>query len=83
MRARPHADIDLDAVGQAVARLFVEGFSAAVSIGNAAEKLDVSRAAPHRAVPTRYDLVGSLFERGTTGLNGCVMDIAESVASTD
>lgn len=62
-RGRPRALIDMDAVAAVVEGLFVEGGAGAVSIVNAAEKLDVSRATLYRAVPSKEDLVGILFER--------------------
>lgn len=64
-RGRPRAEIDMDAVADAVAGLFVEGGANAVSIVNAAQKLDVSRATLYRTVASREDLVGVLFERTT------------------
>jgi AcrR family transcriptional regulator len=48
-----------------VAELFHEGGYDAVSIVDTAEKLSVSRATLYRTVPTKQDLVGILFERGT------------------
>jgi AcrR family transcriptional regulator len=64
-RGRPRAEIDMDAVADAVAGLFVECGATAVSIVNAAQKLDVSRATLYRTVPNKEDLVGVLFERTT------------------
>ncbi len=64
-RGRPRAVIDMDAVADVVAGLFIEGGAGAVSIVNAAEKLDVSRATLYRVVPSKEDLVGILFERTT------------------
>lgn len=64
-RGRPRAEINLDAVADAVAGLFVEGGATAVSIVNAAQKLDVSRATLYRTVASKEDLVGILFERST------------------
>lgn len=62
-RGRPRRDIDLDAVADAVAKLFAEGGFEAVSIKATAEKLSVSRATLYRTVPTKEDLLGILFER--------------------
>jgi AcrR family transcriptional regulator len=64
-RGRPRAEIDMDAVADAVAGLFVEGGATAVSIVNAAQKLDISRATLYRTVANKEDLVGVLFERTT------------------
>lgn len=64
-RGRPRSEIDMDAVADAVAGLFLEGGATAVSIVNAAQRLEVSRATLYRAVPTKEDLVGILFERTT------------------
>jgi AcrR family transcriptional regulator len=64
-RGRPRTEIDPDAVADAVANLFMEGGMDAVSIVSAARKLDVSRATLYRAVPTKQDLLGILFERST------------------
>lgn len=67
-RGRPKLDIDPDAVADAVAELFAEGGSDAVSIVDAAEKLQVSRATLYRTVRTKDDLLGTLFERSTRHL---------------
>jgi AcrR family transcriptional regulator len=67
-RGRPRTEIDPDAVADAVAKLFVEGGMDAVSIVGAAQKLDISRATLYRAVPTKQDLLGILFERSTREL---------------
>ncbi len=67
-RGRPRRDIDPDAVADAVATLFAEGGAEAVSIVDAAEKLNVSRATLYRSVPTREHLMGVLFERSTREL---------------
>jgi AcrR family transcriptional regulator len=64
-RGRPRTEIDPDAVADAVAWLFEKGGMDAVSIVSAAQKLDVSRATLYRAVPTKTDLLGILFERAT------------------
>lgn len=64
-RGRPRLTIDRDAVADAVAELFQEGGYEAVSIVDTAAKLSVSRATLYRTVPTKQDLVGILFERGT------------------
>jgi len=67
-RGRPRTEIDPDAVADVVAKLFVEGGMEAVSIVSAARELDVSRATLYRAVPTKEDLLGILFERSTREL---------------
>lgn len=67
-RGRPRTEIDLDAVADVVAGLFAEGGMEAVSIVGAARKLDVSRATLYRAVSTKQDLLGILFERSTREL---------------
>jgi AcrR family transcriptional regulator len=64
-RGRPRSEIDMNAVADAVAGLFLEGGTTAVSIVNAAQRLDVSRATLYRTVSTKEDLVGILFERTT------------------
>ncbi len=64
-RGRPRLTIDRDALADAVAELFQEGGYEAVSIVDTAEKLAVSRATLYRAVPTKQDLLGILFERST------------------
>jgi AcrR family transcriptional regulator len=64
-RGRPRTEIDMDAVADAVAGLFVEGGATAVSIVNAAQRLDISRATLYRTVASKEDLVGVLFERTT------------------
>jgi AcrR family transcriptional regulator len=78
-RGRPRAEIDMDAVADAVAGLFVEGGATAVSIVNAAQRLDVSRATLYRTVPSKEDLVGILFER-TIGQQS---DFLSAVADAD
>lgn len=67
-RGRPKLDIDPDAVADAVAELFAEGGVDAVSIVEAADKLQVSRATLYRTVPTKEHLLGMLFERSTREL---------------
>ncbi|QTJ70720.1 TetR/AcrR family transcriptional regulator (plasmid) [Rhodococcus sp. ZPP] len=67
-RGRPKLDIDPDAVADAVAELFAEGGVDAVSMVDAAEKLQVSRATLYRTVPTKEHLLGVLFERSTREL---------------
>jgi AcrR family transcriptional regulator len=67
-RGRPRRDIDLDAVANVVADLFAEGGQDAVSVADAAERLSVSRATLYRAVATKDDLLGLLFERSTAEL---------------
>ncbi|KAF0956984.1 TetR/AcrR family transcriptional regulator [Rhodococcus sp. T7] len=67
-RGRPKLDIDPDAVADAVAELFAEGGAEAVTIIEAAEKLQVSRATLYRTVPTKKHLLGMLFERSTRDL---------------
>ncbi|OYN76241.1 TetR/AcrR family transcriptional regulator [Mycolicibacterium sphagni] len=67
-RGRPRLEIDRDAVANAVAELFAEGGIDAVSIAETAEKLAVSRATLYRAVPTKEELLGILFERSTREL---------------
>ena len=74
-RGRPRLDIDRAAVAEAVGELFEEGGYEAVSIGSTAEKLIVSRATLYRSVPTKEDLLGVLFERGTTELT----ELAEGI----
>jgi AcrR family transcriptional regulator len=64
-RGRPRLEINLEAVADAVGELFASGGYEAVSIGSTAEKLNVSRATLYRTVPTKEDLLGVLFERGT------------------
>jgi AcrR family transcriptional regulator len=76
-RGRPRRDIDLDAVADAVGALFVEGGYEAVSIGSTAERLQVSRATLYRTVPTKQDLLGILFERGTQELTLAVTEMLE------
>jgi AcrR family transcriptional regulator len=71
-RGRPRTEIDPDAVADAVAKLFAEGGMEAVSIVSAAQKLEVSRATLYRAVPTKQDLLGVLFERSTRELTEIV-----------
>lgn len=67
-RGRPRLAIDPDAVADAVAELFAEGGSEAVSIVSVADKLEVSRATLYRTIPTKEDLLGILFERSTSEL---------------
>lgn len=67
-RGRPRLTIDRDAVADAVAELFAAGGYEAVSIVDTAEKLAVSRATLYRAVPTKKELLGILFERSTREL---------------
>jgi AcrR family transcriptional regulator len=71
-------EIDLDAVAEAVAGLVREGGANAVSIVNAAQKLDVSRATLYRTVASKQDLVGILFERSTRLLSDRLADVAEA-----
>lgn len=78
-RGRPRAEIDLNTVADVVAGLFVEGGMEAVSIMGAAKKLDVSRATLYRALPTKEDLLGVLFERSTKELT----DMANAVMNSD
>ena len=68
-RGRPKKEIDLDAVADAAASLFVDGSYEAVSIEAVAEQLSVSRATLYRTVPTKEDLLGILFERSTGELH--------------
>ena len=77
-RGRPRTEIDPDAVADAVAGLFEEGGMEAVSIVSAAQKLDVSRATLYRAVPTKEDLLGILFERSTRELTELVSEATEA-----
>lgn len=67
-RGRPRVAIDRDEVADAVAALFAEGGYEAVSVVDTADKLGVSRATLYRAVPTKEDLLGILFERCTKDL---------------
>ncbi|MCD2194715.1 TetR/AcrR family transcriptional regulator [Actinomycetospora endophytica] len=67
-RGRPRRDIDRDAVADAVAELFAEGGYDAVSIADTAVKLSISRSTLYRTVPTKEELLGILFERGTRKL---------------
>jgi AcrR family transcriptional regulator len=76
-RGRPRLDIDPDAVADAVAELFAEGGLDKVSIVDAAEKLNVSRATLYRSVPTKEHLLGILFERSTREM----MDAARTVVA--
>jgi AcrR family transcriptional regulator len=82
-RGRPKSDIDLDAVTDAVAALFVEGGMDAVSIVGVARKLDVSRATLYRTVPTKDHLLGLLFERSTRELTDMVMSVVEADVAAD
>jgi AcrR family transcriptional regulator len=77
-RGRPRMEIDLDAVAEAVSGLVREGGVNAVSIVNAAQKLDVSRATLYRTVANKQDLVGILFERSTRLLGERLADVAEA-----
>jgi AcrR family transcriptional regulator len=74
-RGRPRLDIDRAAVAEAVGELFAAGGYEAVSIGSTAEKLNVSRATLYRSVPTKEDLLGVLFERGTAELTEAAQEI--------
>lgn len=67
-RGRPRLAIDRDEIADAVAALFAEGGYEAVSIVDTADKLGISRATLYRAVPTKEELLGILFERCTTEL---------------
>lgn len=67
-RGRPRLDVDMDAVADAVATLFRAGGFESVTVGSTAEMLGVSRATLYRTVPTKEDLLGVLFERGTREL---------------
>src|SRR6201997_2533065 len=78
VRGRARTEIDPDAVADAVAGLFEEGGMDAVSIVSAAQKLDVSRATLYRAVPTKEDLLGILFERSTRELTELVSEATEA-----
>lgn len=78
-RGRPRKDIDPSALADAVAELFQEGGADAVSIIDAADKLNVSRATLYRSVPTKEDLLGILFERSTRQLTQDAIRIAETV----
>jgi AcrR family transcriptional regulator len=77
-RGRPRAEIDMDAVADAVAGLFVEGGTTAVSIVNAAQKLDVSRATLYRTVASKEELVGVLFERTTRQQSELLSAVADA-----
>jgi AcrR family transcriptional regulator len=78
-RGRPRKDIDPSALADAVAELFQEGGADAVSIIDAADKLNVSRATLYRSVPTKEHLVGILFERSTRQLTEDAQKIVETV----
>jgi AcrR family transcriptional regulator len=80
-RGRPRSEIDLDAVADAVAGLFIEGGMDAVSIVGAAQKLDVSRATLYRTVPSKEDLVGILFERSTRQQTELLLAVVEAEIS--
>ena len=67
-RGRPRANIDSDAVADAVAELFEEGGEEKVTIPEAADKLSVSRATLYRTYQSREELMGVLFERSTRAL---------------
>ncbi len=77
-RGRPRTEIDLDAVADAVASLVMEGGDQAISIVGVAERLDVSRATLYRLVPTKEDLVGIMFERGTREQSDLISAVAEA-----
>ena len=79
-RGRPRLDIDRDAVADAVAELFAEGGIEAVSIVDTAEKLAVSRATLYRAVPTKEELLGILFERSTRELTQRAEEVVARVS---
>ncbi|MBO0727870.1 MAG: TetR family transcriptional regulator [Acidimicrobiaceae bacterium] len=64
-RGRPRKDIDPAALADAVAELFHESGANGVSIIDAADKLNVSRATLYRTIPSKEHLVGVLFERST------------------
>lgn len=74
-RGRPRLEIDIEAIAEAVGELFAAGGYDAVSIGSTAEKLNISRATLYRSVPTKEDLLGVLFERGTTELTSLAREI--------
>jgi AcrR family transcriptional regulator len=85
-RGRPKKEIDLDAVADAAAALFVDGGYDAVTIEAVAEKLSISRATLYRTVPAKEDLLGILFERSTNELHqearavvGATSDPAEAL----
>jgi AcrR family transcriptional regulator len=81
-RGRPRSEIDLDVVADVVAGLFVEGGMDAVSIGGAAQRLDVSRATLYRTVPNKKDLVGILFERSAAQLTELASAVVEADITT-
>ncbi len=74
-RGRPRLDIDLEAVADVVAELYAVGGINNVSIGQTADRLEVSRATLYRLVRTKNDLLGVLFERSTREL----LDAAQAV----
>lgn len=80
-RGRPRLDIDPDAVADAVAELFVEGGIENVSIVDAADKLNISRATLYRTVPTKEHLLGILFERSTRELLASARKVAEDTSN--
>lgn len=65
------------AVADAVGELFADGGYEAVSIGNTAEKLGVSRATLYRTVPTKEELLGIAFERGSDELMRAAEEVVE------
>lgn len=79
-RGRPRLDIDLDAVADAVAELFDEGGLDSVSIPEAADKLNISRATLYRTVPTKEHLLGILFERSTRELLAGAKAVVEEIS---
>lgn len=79
-RGRPRLDIDPDDVADAVAELFAEGGIDSVSIVEAAEKLNISRATLYRTVPTKEHLLGILFERSTKELLQAARTIVDEIS---
>jgi len=77
-RGRPRREINIDAVADAVAQIFLESGFEAVSIPAAAEKLSVSRATLYRTVPTKEDLLGILFERSTREMSNEAQKIIDN-----
>ncbi|MBO0727878.1 MAG: TetR family transcriptional regulator [Acidimicrobiaceae bacterium] len=82
-RGRPRKDIDPGAVADAVAELFQEGGPEAVSIIEAADKLNVSRATLYRTFPSKEHLVGVLFERSTQALTADAEAIVANVEAPE